>query len=283
MAQHVFPTVEAVLHGLAEYFVAQATAAIAARGRFTVALSGGSSPKRLYELLASAPYREKVAWSQVFFFFGDERDVLPTDPDSNYRMARTALLDPLHIEPAHVFAVNTTLPPAAAAAAYTATIQAFFGADAVALDLVLLGLGDNSHTASLFPHTPVLRVATASAQAVFLEDKQVYRISLTAPLINQARAVAFLVYGADKAAAVQSVISGPRDIDEYPAQLIAPTQAEAQWFLDEAAAGSPRPLPWQGGVPLGQLRKRVGRYRRLTGPPDHDLLALCHQRCFGQA
>lgn len=233
---HIYPSVAAVLHGLADFFVAQAAAAIAARGRFSVALSGGSSPKKLYELLASEAYRDQVPWAEVYFFFGDERDVPVTDPQSNYLMAKTALLDPLSIPPAHVFAVNTALPPAEAAQAYTEAIQEFFGSEAPRLDLVLLGVGDNSHTASLFPHTAVLHVATASAEEVFVEELQAHRITLTAPLINQAHAVAFLVYGADKAAAVQSVINGARDIEEYPAQLIAPVGGELHWFLDEAAA-----------------------------------------------
>jgi len=234
--QHIYPSVTTVLHGLADFFVAQAAAAIAARGRFSVALSGGSSPKKLYELLASEAYRNQVPWAEVYFFFGDERDVSATDPQSNFLMAKIALLDPLSILPAHVFGVNTALPPAEAAQAYTEAIQDFFGSQAPRLDLVLLGLGDNSHTASLFPHTAVLRVATASAEEVFVKELQAHRITLTAPLINQAHAVAFLVYGADKSAAVQSVINGARNVEEYPAQLIAPTEGELHWFLDEAAA-----------------------------------------------
>ena len=236
MPQHVFASVEEVLHRLADFFVAQASQAVAARGRFSVALSGGSSPRKLYELLASPAYRERVPWAETFFFFGDERDVPATDPQSNFLMAKIALLDPLSIPPAHVFGVNTTLPPAEAAQAYTEAIQDFFGSQAPRLDLVLLGLGDNSHTASLFPHTAVLHVATASAEEVFVEELQAHRITLTAPLINQAHAVAFLVYGADKSAAVQSVINGARNVEEYPAQLIAPTEGELHWFLDEAAA-----------------------------------------------
>ena len=234
--QHIYPSVTTVLHGLADFFVAQAAVAIAARGRFSVALSGGSSPKKLYELLASEAYRNQVPWAEVYFFFGDERDVPATDPQSNFLMAKIALLDPLSIPPAHVFGVNTTLPPAEAAQAYTEAIQDFFGSQAPRLDLVLLGLGDNSHTASLFPHTAVLHVATASAEEVFVKELQAHRITLTAPLINQAHAVAFLVYGADKSAAVQSVINGARDVEEYPAQLITPTEGELHWFLDEAAA-----------------------------------------------
>ncbi|GAB3571657.1 6-phosphogluconolactonase [Hymenobacter daeguensis] len=236
MAQHVFDSVQEVLHHLADFFVEQAHEAVAARGRFSVALSGGSSPRKLYELLASAAYRERVPWAQVFFFFGDERNVPATDPQSNYLMAKTALLDPLSISPAQVFPVDTSLPPNDAAAAYTQAINDFFGAGPARFDLVLLGLGDNSHTASLFPHTAVLHATTASTEAVFVEELKADRITLTAPLINQARAVAFLVFGADKAAAVRRVLVGERDVEEYPAQLIAPEEGEAHWFLDKAAA-----------------------------------------------
>ncbi|UOQ71293.1 6-phosphogluconolactonase [Hymenobacter cellulosilyticus] len=237
MPLHVHASAEAVLHSLAEYFVAQAQHAVADRGRFSVALSGGNSPRKLYELLATTPYREQVAWDQVYFFFGDERNVPPTDPESNYRMAREALLDPLTIADSQVFPVDTALPPAEAAEAYTRTIQAFFAPEEAIFDLVLLGLGDNSHTASLFPHTPVLHETSVGAREVFVEEKKAFRITLTAPLLNQARAVAFLVYGADKAAAVHQVIQGTRNVDEFPAQLIAPA-GELHWFLDMAAAAA---------------------------------------------
>jgi 6-phosphogluconolactonase len=236
MQLHIHPSADEVLQDLARYFIEQAAQAIAARGRFSVALSGGSSPKKLYELLASETYRAQVAWPQVFFFFGDERNVPPTDAESNYRMAKLALLDPLGIVPEQVFAVNTALAPDEAAQAYTRTIEEFFGPNEAQFDLILLGLGDNSHTASLFPHTPVLHDARVGAREVFVEEKQAYRITLTAPLINLARSVAFLVYGADKAAAVQRVQTGARDIEEFPAQLIAPASGELHWFLDETAA-----------------------------------------------
>lgn len=236
MLQHIFDSVEQVLCALADFFVVQARQAIAARGRFAVALSGGSSPVKLHELLASDAYRGQVAWPQVYFFFGDERDVPADDPQNNYRMARLALLDPLGIAPNHVFPINTQLPPAEAAQVYTEAITDFFGSGPAQFDLVLLGLGDNAHTASLFPHTAVLAVAIASAEAVFVEELQADRITLTAPLINQARAVAFFVFGADKAVAVRHVLVDARDVAEYPAQLIAPATGEAHWFLDAAAA-----------------------------------------------
>ncbi|MBC6607455.1 6-phosphogluconolactonase [Hymenobacter sp. BT188] len=233
---HIYPTPEEVLTSLADYFIELANQAISEHGRFSVALSGGNSPKKFYELLASPSYRQRVAWEKVDFFFGDERYVPHTDPESNYLLAEKALFDPLQIASAQVFAVDTALAPAEAAQQYTQTIERYFGQKEVRFDLVLLGLGDNSHTASLFPHTAVLQETGARAKEVFVEEKQAYRITLTAPLINQAQAVAFLVYGADKAAAVQRVLTAERNIEEFPAQLIAPASGELHWFLDAAAA-----------------------------------------------
>lgn len=233
---HVFATADAVLAALADYFVDQASQAVAARGRFVVALSGGSSPKKLYELLASPAYRERVEWDKAYFFFGDERNVPQTSPDSNYLMAKTALFDPLAIRPAQVFAIDTALAPAEAAAQYGVDVEEFFGEKKAKFDLVLLGLGDNAHTASLFPHTPVLHDKTVGVKDVWLPEQQVFRITFTAPLINQARAVAFLVYGAGKAEAVHQILDLPRDIENYPAQLIELDGKAVDWFLDEAAA-----------------------------------------------
>ncbi len=233
---HIFPSENEVLGALADFFVATAAAAVAARGRFAVALSGGSSPKKLYELLATPAYRARVAWERGCFFFGDERNVPHTSPDSNYLMAKTALFDPLGIRPAQVFAVDTALAPAEAAAQYGVAVEEFFGEHEANFDLVLLGLGDNAHTASLFPHTPVLHDPTVGVKEVWLPEQQVFRITFTAPLLNQARATAFLVYGAGKAAAVQQILELPRDVDRYPAQLIAPAAGNVHWFLDEAAA-----------------------------------------------
>ena len=237
MKLHVFPTDAEVLRALAKYFVATAREAVTARGRFAVALSGGNSPKKLYELLASDAYRGQVAWEKVCFFFGDERNVPQTSPDSNYLLAKKALFDPLGIQPAQVFAVNTRLAPAEAAAQYGVTVEKFFKESPAHFDLILLGLGDNAHTASLFPHTPVLHDKAAGVKEVWLPVEQVFRITFTAPLINQARSVAFLVYGAGKAEAVAQVLGSEQNIEQYPAQLIKPASGGADWFLDEAAAG----------------------------------------------
>jgi len=233
---NVFSTPDEVLQHLADYFVYLANQNIEVRGRFAVALSGGSSPKKLYELLASDAYKGKVDWDKVDFFFGDERYVPHTSPESNYRMAKLALLDPLEIPSTHVFAVDTEPEPAPAALAYATNIQSYFNGLPARFDLVLLGLGDNAHTASLFPHTPVLHEQASTVKEAFLPEQQVYRITLTAPLINQAQAVAFLVYGQDKAQAVQQILEADRDIEQYPAQLIAPKEGDLQWFLDSAAA-----------------------------------------------
>ncbi|WP_375436009.1 6-phosphogluconolactonase [uncultured Hymenobacter sp.] len=236
MKLHISPATTEVLHELADYFVATAREAIAARGRFSVALSGGSSPKKFYELLASDAFKGQLDWTKVYFFFGDERNVPHADPQSNYLMAKTALFEPLHIAAAQTFPVDTSLPPAQAAEAYTTAINQHFSGEQARFDLVLLGLGDNSHTASLFPHTSVLSDKTASAQDVYVEELKAHRITLTAPLINQARAIAFLVFGEDKAAAVRHILEDKEDIGNFPAQLIAPPDGELHWFLDTAAA-----------------------------------------------
>jgi len=230
---HIFDTTDEVLAGLADYFVNTANESINTSGKFSVALSGGSSPKKLYELLESPAYNDKVDWTKVSFFFGDERNVPDTDKDSNALMVKIALFNPLKIHPAQIFKVNTELPPADAAKAYTNSINQFFNHQQVVFDLVLLGLGDNSHTASLFPHTPILHDDTVSVKDVWLEDQQVYRISFTAPMINQAKQIAFLVYGEGKAEAVHHVLKDATNIDEYPAQLI---RKDVDWFLDKAAA-----------------------------------------------
>jgi len=235
---NVLKSPEDVILNLAHLFVTDAEQAIANTGRFTVALSGGSSPKKLYELLASDDFKNKVDWANVYFFFGDERYVPHTDKDSNYLMVKTALFDPLKIDSGNIFAVDTSKSPEGAAEAYTESINQFFGSELPAFDLILLGLGDNSHTASLFPHTPVLHDETVSVQSVYVEEVQATRITFTAPLINEGHHIVFLVYGAGKAEAVHHILEDSRNIENYPAQLIAPTHGDVIWYLDEAAAAN---------------------------------------------
>lgn len=235
MKLNIFNTADEVLAALAAHFVNLAKTAITNEGKFSVALSGGSSPKKLYELLASS-YPDQLDWTKVYFFFGDERNVPHNHPDSNYLMTKKALFDPLNIASANIFPVDTSLSPKEAAGAYQEEILQFFDENELSFDLVLLGLGDNSHTASLFPFTPVLHDRVPGVSEVFLEDQQVYRITLNAPLINEAANIAFLVYGEGKAIAVHHILEDDEDIENYPAQLIEPIVGEIEWFLDRAAA-----------------------------------------------
>ena len=236
MSIHILKTIPHLIKAVALHFISVGNNAIASRGEFNVVLSGGSSPKKLYELLASPEYKEQVNWEKVNFFFGDERDVPANDSENNAYMAKRTLLDPLNIPKSNIFPINTSLSPQEAAKNYTSTITSQLSRQDLQFDLILLGLGENAHTASLFPYTSVLTDKSTSIQAVFLEDQKVYRITMTAPLINQARNITFLVYGQQKAKAVHQVLEGEFDPEQYPAQLIDPEKGELHWFLDEAAA-----------------------------------------------
>ena len=232
----IYKTPDFVLAALADFIVEKSKEAISKNGRFNVALSGGSSPKKLYELLASDLYKKRIEWSNVFFFFGDERYVPLYHRDSNYLMTVHALFEPLSISNDNIFSVNTSLPPADAAKDYEQRILDHFLESPARFDLILLGLGDNSHTASLFPHTNVLHEKKALVKEIFVDEVNMYRITFTAPLINSAHNIAFLVYGAGKAEAVHHILRDDKDIELYPAQLIHPTSGNLYWFLDDEAA-----------------------------------------------
>ena len=232
----VVPDAETLAQRGAEEFVARAAGAAA----FRVALAGGGTPRRLYQLLADA-FRTRVAWERVHFFWGDERCLPHDHPESNFRMAREALLDPLGAPAANVHPVDTGLDAEAAARAYQDEMARVFGIPAAgpppAFELVLLGLGPDGHTASLFPRNPALRERRAWAVGVHGAPKPPpERVTLTAVTINRARAVVFLVAGADKAEALAAVLEGPRDPERWPAQLVRP-EGTLLWLVDEAAAG----------------------------------------------
>lgn len=233
---NVFEDVQELLTSLATLLTRSANEAIEEKGDFTFCLSGGNSPRRLYELLASEMFRYEVDWSKVFFFFGDERYVPLTSPDSNALMVKNTLFDPLGISKTHAFTVDTSLEPEAAAQDYHRRIKSHFANKPIQFDFILLGLGDDVHTASLFPYTNVLADKEPTVKAVFVEKLQTYRITLTAPLINQANKIAFLVYGEEKADAVAHALEDKKDFGKYPAQLIRPEHGSVYWFLDEKAA-----------------------------------------------
>jgi 6-phosphogluconolactonase len=233
---HIYITTDETIKGLADYFIQTVNTAIKEKGRCAVVLSGGNSPKKLYESLASFDYSRQIDWDKIYFFFGDERHVPFTDPGNNGNMVKKALFEPLMIPDANIFYINTAVPPEESAKKYAQRILSCFKKDPVRFDLVLLGLGDNSHTASLFPHTPVLKEKKALVSAVYIEELSSYRITMTAALINEAYAIAFLVYGEVKAIAVHNVLEREKDFEIYPAQLIIPEEGVLHWFIDEDAA-----------------------------------------------
>ena len=242
----VFADPEALSRGAADLLVARRTA-VAARGRFSVALSGGGTPRRTYELLAAPPLRDQVPWDRVHVFWGDERCVPRTDPRSNARLAREAWLDHVPIPAGQIHPMDCAGDPAAAARQYEALLREFFAGQPPRLDLILLGLGGDGHTASLFPGTPVLEEQKRWVAAVYVAEQDLHRLTLTAPFINQAALVVFLVAGGAKAGVLREVLHGPQDPGRLPAQLIRPQHGELLWLIDlEAAPGA---TLWPGTSP----------------------------------
>ena len=224
--------------GAAERFVELGQAAIDARGCFSVGLAGGSTPKRAYELLASEAYREQLNWSKVHIFFGDERCVPPDHSESNYRMANEALISRVSIPPPNVHRINGLGDAVANASLYEDELRTFFNpASWPRFDLVLLGMGDDGHTASLFPGTKALVEPRAWVVANWVEKFGAFRITLTAPAINHAANIAFLVTGATKAERLLEVLRGALDPEKLPSQLIQPLDGSLFWLVDKAAAG----------------------------------------------
>jgi 6-phosphogluconolactonase len=233
----VYPTPEALAQAVAYHVVTHAVDAVAQQKRFTLALAGGSTPRPAYELLATPRFAERVDFARVHFFWGDERAVPPDHPRSNYRMADEALLQKVPVPPANVHRVKGELPPEQAAAAYEAELRSVFGEVRVPrFDLILLGLGEDGHTASLFPGSAALREEDRWVVAHHVDAVDDGRITLTPPVINAAANVTFVVSGADKADAVAAILRGPHRPEELPAQLVEPRQGRERWLLDEAAA-----------------------------------------------
>jgi 6-phosphogluconolactonase len=221
----IFDSAEELARAAAEYFVAQCPE--------TVALSGGSTPKLMFRILADQ-FRDEVAWSNIQFFWSDERHVPPDDPQSNYRMAEEALLSHVSVSANNVHRIRGENPDAAAAASeYEQTIVDVTKQALPRLDLIFLGLGTDGHTASIFPGSEVLHETKRLVAAPYVGKFQTYRITMTLPLLNNGASVVFLVSGAEKAEIVKDVLQGePR----YPAQAVNPQQGELIWMLDKAAA-----------------------------------------------
>ena len=237
LSVRIFDDPSALMRAAADEIVSAARAAADERGRFTWALGGGSTPRALYRLLAGDPYRERMPWSAIHFFWGDERHVPPDHPDSNFRMAREAMLDAAPVPPENIHRVRAEEPDAQRAAAeYEAALRSFFvpaPGEFPRFDLILLGLGKEGHTASLFPESPVLRERERLVAAPWVEAQKTFRVTLTPPVLNHARRAMFLVSGEEKADALRAVLEGPREPERYPAQIV---EGNRLWMVDRSAA-----------------------------------------------
>jgi 6-phosphogluconolactonase len=255
----VWPTAEAMAVASAKLFATKVEQAVKTRGIARVAISGGSTPKRTFELLAdpAGPFLATVPWDKLQLFWVDERCVGPENPESNYGVARERLLSKVPIPEKHVFRMEGELDPEEAASRYESTLRNVMkleGAESPAFDLVTLGMGPDGHTASLFPNTEGLNEMGRLVIANHVPQKDTWRISLTWPVINQAAEVAFEVEGPSKTDVLAEVLTGPRDVERLPSQLIRPSNGKLLFLLDEAAAAK---LPAASEVSAG-AGHRVG-------------------------
>ena len=237
----VFDDAETVARAAADTFARLSRECVAERGTFSVALSGGTTPRRVYELLASDEYRASVPWPSVHVFFGDERTVPPDHAESNYRMASEALLSRVALPAENVHRIEGVGDAGSNASEYESVMRGFFGdVEWPRFDLIFLGMGDDGHTASLFPGTTALEESRAWVTANWVEKFGAWRITLTAPAINAARRVLFLVTGAGKAERLSEVLNGAHDPSRLPSQMIRPRDGTLEWYLDRAAAAKLR-------------------------------------------
>lgn len=233
----VFENEDLLSQAAANFIVSLSAKSMETNNKFTLALSGGSTPSKLFALLATPAYNKTINWKQTFIFWGDERCVPADDDRNNSYMARQLLLDNVAIPAENIFAVPVKMTPVKAAHHYEQTLKIFFKNQHPSFDLILLGMGDNGHTASLFPNTPILQETRALIKEVYIKDLDMNRISFTVPLINNAKNILFLVTGKKKAGMLHTVLQSKRNTEKYPAQLIKPDKGnKLYWFVDKAAA-----------------------------------------------
>ena len=241
MNKQIYKDPAALSKELAEWITSLIEEKLLVQSRFCIALSGGSTPKKLNELLASSPYKERIEWKKVHVFFGDERAVPLEDERNNARMAFDTLLNKVNIPKDQIHIMQTQLPPEKAAEEYEKTLRENFGGDEksfpeTTFDLILLGMGDDGHTLSLFPGTPVIHEEKKWATSFFLPAQDMYRITITKNVANRANYIVFRISGSGKAHALHEVLEGQYNPDLYPSQVIEPVHGELHFFLDEAAA-----------------------------------------------
>lgn len=233
----VLPDVEALYRAAADEFISAAKRAVAASGRFCVALSGGNTPRGVYSLLATE--RASLPWNKIFVFFGDERCVPPDHPDSNYRMANEALLSRVPLPKENVFRVEAESAPEVAAQRYEDRLREFFGLAAGAFprfDLIFLGMGEDGHTASLFPGSAALNERSRMVVANWVEKFKSYRITFTFPVLNNAQEICFLVAGGEKAPVIRDIFQ-LGNAAKYPAGRVRPESGRLVWMVDRGASG----------------------------------------------
>ena len=254
MELHIYKDAEALSAAAAKWIADRIGETLKKKDRFTIALSGGSTPQRLHKILAASPYKEQVDWSKLHIFWGDERAVPFEDSRNNAKMAYDTLLNFVPVPASQIHVMRTDIAPEQSAAEYEKILHQYFDAPPpgggdlsssassgentethYSFDLVLLGMGDDGHTLSLFPGTEVVHEEKAWATAFFLKAQDMYRITLTKAIVNRSAAVAFLTTGTGKAHALKEVLKGTYHPDLYPSQEIRPA-GELHWFVDEAAA-----------------------------------------------
>ncbi len=232
----IFENYETLSEGTALFISEVAKSSIKERGKFTIALSGGGTPNRLFEILASDKYKNESFWKNTIVFWGDERYVALDAKENNSHVAETLMLQHLPVPVDNIYRVQTNLPAEEAAADYNEKLKSVFGKGIPSFDVNLLGLGDNGHTASLFPHTNILNETEATVKAEYIEEIKMTRISFTAPLINASKEIIFLISGSKKTAIVAKVIEGKFQPQELPAQLVKGLNSNLFFYLDKAAA-----------------------------------------------
>ena len=238
MELHVYKNPDELSYAVAKWIADIIAATLRHQDRFTIALSGGSTPKALHKILAASPYKEQIDWSKLHIFWGDERAVPFTDDRNNAKMAYDTLLNFVPIPPYHIHVMRTDIAPEGSAVEYEKILHMYFDNTALSFDLVLLGMGDDGHTLSLFPGTAAVHEEKAWTIAFFLRTQDMYRITLTKTIVNRAARIAFLTTGSSKAHALKEVLQGAYNPDLYPSQEIRPVKGELHWFVDEAAAAA---------------------------------------------
>lgn len=236
MELHIFKNPDELSHAAAQWIAGDIASTLKKQDRYTIALSGGSTPKALHKILAASPYKEQIDWSKLHIFWGDERAVPFDDDRNNAKMAFDTLLNFVPVPAAQIHVMRTDMGPEQSASEYENILHRYFDKTVNSFDLVLLGMGDDGHTLSLFPGTAAVHEEKAWAIAFFLQAQDMYRITLTKTIVNRSAKIAFLTTGTAKAHALKEVLQGAYNPDLYPSQVIKPVSGELHWFVDEAAA-----------------------------------------------